>query len=53
LVFFYTGTKVTEIWSFLKQPSLDGFLSIVPVALIIISTLGIIWLIRKSMKTES
>lgn len=50
LVFFYTGTKVTEIWSFLKDPTLDGFLSVVPVALIVISTLGLIWLINKSMK---
>ena len=50
LVFFYTGIKVTEIWSFLKHPSLDGFLSVVPVVLIIISTAGLVWLIRKSMK---
>ena len=50
LVFFYTGTKVTEIWSFLKRPTLEGFWSMVPLALIIISTAGIVWLIRKSMK---
>jgi len=49
LAFFYTGTKVSEIWTFLRYPTLEGFLSIVPVALIIISTAGLLWLARKSL----
>lgn len=50
IVFFYTGMKVTEIWTFLKNPSFEGLLSLVPVALVVISTAGLLWLIRKSMR---
>ena len=52
LVFFYSGTKVTEIWTFLKYPSLEGFLSVIPVILVVISTAGLVWLIRKSMENN-
>lgn len=48
LVFFYTGMQAVEIWEFVKSPDLDGALTLIPLLLVIISTIGIIWLLSKA-----
>jgi uncharacterized membrane protein YdjX (TVP38/TMEM64 family) len=50
-MFFWTGMHVTDVWAFMKNPSLDGILQIVPVLLVIISTVGIIHVLQKTLKS--
>ena len=48
LVFFYAGMKAGEIWQFIEKPTIDGFYSILPVVLLVVSSLGLIRLFVKS-----
>jgi uncharacterized membrane protein YdjX (TVP38/TMEM64 family) len=50
LVFFYAGIHATDIWTFLQKPTLEGSIKIIPVLLVITSTLGLYYIIKKSLK---
>lgn len=49
-LFFWTGMNVSNIWQFLRSPSLEGGLELIPIILVIVSTFGIIWILRKTLK---
>lgn len=49
LLFFYLGKSVDEIWSFVNRPTLEGSLALFPVALVVVSLAGIIWVMRRVM----
>jgi len=49
-LFFYVGSSVSEIWDFVLHPTLEGSFAMIPIALIIISTIGLIVVFRKVMK---
>ena len=51
-LFFYVGSSVNEIWDFVLNPTLEGSFTILPVALVIVSTIGLIFVFRKVMKTK-
>jgi uncharacterized membrane protein YdjX (TVP38/TMEM64 family) len=46
-VFFYAGKNAGDIWSFVQNPTLEGFQKILPVVLIVVSTLGLLRVFRK------
>jgi uncharacterized membrane protein YdjX (TVP38/TMEM64 family) len=48
-LFFWAGKNAQDIWNLVKHPSLDGVGKIVPVIFIIISTLGLYWVIKKKL----
>ena len=48
-VFFWTGMNVSNIWQFLSSPSLKGGLELIPFILIVVSTVGIIWVLRSTL----
>jgi uncharacterized membrane protein YdjX (TVP38/TMEM64 family) len=49
-LFFYVGSSAIEIWEFALRPTLEGSFALLPVALVIISTIGLIIVFRKVMK---
>ncbi|MEX0812113.1 MAG: VTT domain-containing protein [Chitinophagales bacterium] len=51
LIFFVTGMQAVEIWGFVRNPNLEGFMSLVPLLLVIVSSIGIIWLLRKTYRS--
>lgn len=48
-LFFYLGKNANEIWQFVLSPSLNGASTIIPVLLVVVSSLGIIWILRKAI----
>ncbi len=50
---FYLGMNVKEIYTFVMHPTQDQGMQIGTIALILISTAGIIWLIRKALEKEA
>ncbi|TVR81436.1 MAG: DedA family protein [Chitinophagaceae bacterium] len=50
LLFFYAGMQTTQIWAFLRSPSLRDGLELVPVFLVIFSTIGMIIVIKKILR---
>jgi uncharacterized membrane protein YdjX (TVP38/TMEM64 family) len=51
-LFFYVGNSVSEVWDFVLHPSLEGSYTLLPVALVIISTIGLIIVFRKVLKLK-
>jgi uncharacterized membrane protein YdjX (TVP38/TMEM64 family) len=51
-LFFYVGMSVNEIWEFVLHPTLDGSFAMIPLAMIIVSTIGLIIVFRKVMKNK-
>lgn len=49
IVFFYTGTKARNIWEFVKHPDLKNGLQYIPVALLLVSTVGLTMLLKKEI----
>lgn len=51
LIFFATGMQAGEIWEFVRHPNLDGAMTLLPLLLLILSSIGIIWLLRKTYQS--
>ncbi len=51
LVFFVAGKNVQELWKFLKNPSLEGSFQLLPIVLILVSTMGLYLLFRNSVQS--
>ena len=49
LIFFVAGMHVSNLFEYLKHPTLDGTWQLLPIALIIVSLAGIGQLVKKSM----
>jgi uncharacterized membrane protein YdjX (TVP38/TMEM64 family) len=49
---FWTGMNVRDIGAFLKQPDMGGFMSLIPFILVVISTLGIISVVKKAIRNK-
>jgi uncharacterized membrane protein YdjX (TVP38/TMEM64 family) len=47
LVFFWTGMNAMDIWAFAQNPNLEGSYKVLPVALILVSVLGLLWVAKK------
>jgi uncharacterized membrane protein YdjX (TVP38/TMEM64 family) len=50
VVFFWAGKNADDIWSFAADPSLEGLYKLIPLLLILASSIGLIWVVRKNMK---
>ena len=48
-VVFWAGTVASDIWEYLKHPSLSGALQFIPLALVAISTAGLIIITKKAL----
>lgn len=48
-LFFYSGKNAVEIWNFVSHPTVNGMQTVVPILLIIISTVGLIWILKSSI----
>jgi len=53
LVAFYLGMNAPEIYSFARHPTREGLMNVATILLIIISTAGIIWLVRTTLQKAS
>jgi uncharacterized membrane protein YdjX (TVP38/TMEM64 family) len=51
LIFFVTGMQAVEIWDFVKAPNLEGGMALIPLLLVIFSSIGIIWILRKTYQS--
>jgi len=51
-LFFYVGMSVNEIWEFVLNPTLQGSFSMIPIGLIIVSTIGLIIVFRRVMNRK-
>jgi uncharacterized membrane protein YdjX (TVP38/TMEM64 family) len=49
-LFFYIGRNATEIWDFVLHPTLEGSVSLIPLILVIVSSLGLIWILRNILQ---
>jgi len=50
LVFFVAGKNVQELWQFLDNPSLDGSYQLLPILLVLVSTVGLFFLFKKNIQ---
>lgn len=41
LIFFWAGSKASEIWDFVRQPTLEGMIAVVRIALIFMALFGL------------
>ena len=48
-LFFVLGMQAPEIWAFVQRPSVDGVYSLLPVALLVISSLGLLWVLKRAV----
>ncbi|MBM9538546.1 TVP38/TMEM64 family protein [Desulfobulbus alkaliphilus] len=48
-IFFMLGRDAQEIWAFAQNPSLEGLHRLIPLLLIIISTVGLLWVARRTL----
>lgn len=53
LLSFYLGMNVREIYSFALNPREDQWMNIATIALVLITTAGITWLIKNALRRES
>lgn len=53
LLSFYLGMNVTEIYTFATDPRKDELMNIATIALVLVSTAGIVWLIKNALQRES
>lgn len=53
LLSFYLGMNVTEIYSFATDPRKDKLMNIATIGMVLISTAGIIWLVKNALQKES
>lgn len=51
-LFFYLGKNVKEIWQFALNPTLEESYSLIPIILVIVSSVGIIWIFRNTLKQK-
>lgn len=51
-LFFFLGKNAIEIWQFALNPTLEGSQALIPVALVVVSSVGIIWIFRRAMKRK-
>lgn len=51
-LFFFLGKNALEIWQFALNPTLEGSQSLIPVVLVVISSVGIIWIFRRAMNKK-
>ena len=47
-LFFLLGTEAPEIWAFVQNPTLGGLHRLLPVVLIVISTVGLLWVVKRA-----
>lgn len=53
LLSFYLGMSVTEIYSFATNPRKEEWMNIATILMVLISTAGIVWLIKNALQKES
>lgn len=53
LLSFYLGMNVTEIYSFATNPRKEEWMNIATIAMVLVSTAGIVWLIKNALQKES
>lgn len=53
LLSFYLGMNVTEIYSFATDPRKDQLMNIATIVLVLVSTAGIVWLVKNALQKES
>ena len=51
LLFFWAGKNAGDIWAFVSKPSLDGVYKLIPLALVVISSIGLYWIVKKKMSS--
>ena len=51
-LFFYLGKNVKEIWQFALNPTLEESYSLIPIILVVVSSVGIIWILRNALKRK-
>ncbi|ADH85761.1 VTT domain-containing protein [Desulfurivibrio alkaliphilus] len=49
LIFFMLGRDAPEIWAFAQNPSLEGLHRLIPLLLIITSTVGLLWIAQRTL----
>jgi uncharacterized membrane protein YdjX (TVP38/TMEM64 family) len=52
LLFFWAGKNAGDIWKFVSKPSLDGAYRLVPLALVVISSVGLYWIVKQKMDSK-
>ena len=52
-LFFWAGKNAGDIWAFVKKPSLGGAYELIPIAFILISSLGLYWIVKKRMTEKN
>lgn len=50
LIFFWAGKNASNIWAFVANPSSEGLYKLIPVALVLISTMGLFIIIKKRVQ---
>jgi uncharacterized membrane protein YdjX (TVP38/TMEM64 family) len=48
-IFFMLGREAQEIWAFAQNPSLEGLHRLIPLLLIITSTVGLLWVAKRTL----
>lgn len=51
-LFFYTGKNAEEIWAFVRHPTLSGAQTLIPALLVVVSTIGLIWILKSAINKK-
>jgi len=49
-MFFMAGKDAREIWAFAQNPTFDGFYRLLPLLLILVSTIGLLWALKRAFR---
>ncbi|MBL4654944.1 MAG: VTT domain-containing protein [Bacteroidia bacterium] len=52
LLFFWLGMNAQNIWDFIAEPTMEKGYKLLPIILIVISSLGIIYLVKRSLGSK-
>ncbi len=52
-IFFWAGKNAADIWTFVSNPTLGGVYKLLPVALILVSTVGLYLIIKKKLQQKT
>ena len=48
-IFFWMGMNASEIWELIQKPSMEGLMNLIPVVLILVSTVGLYYVFKRSV----
>lgn len=49
---FWAGKNATDIWNFALNPSVGGASRLIPIILVLVSSIGLYWVVKKRMKKD-